>query len=73
MAPHDEKPKIVPLPNGPYYLLNDPEPKVVENLTNSKVPPYRTSAGSPCVGAGGLRTSHFVMGLMEPTASQAKR
>ena len=64
MAAHDEKPKIVPLPNGPYYLLNDPEPKV---------PPYRPSAGLPCVAAGAPRTSHFVMGLMEPTASQAKR
>jgi CDGSH-type Zn-finger protein len=31
-----EKPKIVPLPNGPYYLINEMEPKVVENLQNSK-------------------------------------
>jgi CDGSH-type Zn-finger protein len=31
-----EKPKIVPLPNGPYLLINDMEPKVVENLQNSK-------------------------------------
>jgi hypothetical protein len=31
-----EKPKILPLPNGPYYLLNDMEPSVVENLKNSK-------------------------------------
>jgi CDGSH-type Zn-finger protein len=30
-----EKPKILPLPNGPYYLLNDMEPSVVENLKNS--------------------------------------
>jgi CDGSH-type Zn-finger protein len=30
------KPKISPLPNGPYYLVNDMEPKVVENLQNSK-------------------------------------
>ena len=32
----DIKPKIRPLPNGPYYLINDIEPKVVENLKNSK-------------------------------------
>ena len=32
----DIKPKIRPLPNGPYYLINDMEPKVVENLKNSK-------------------------------------
>jgi CDGSH-type Zn-finger protein len=31
-----EKPKIVPLPNGPYLLINDMEPKFVENLQNSK-------------------------------------
>jgi hypothetical protein len=31
-----EKPKILPLPNGPYYLLNDTKPKIVENLQNSK-------------------------------------
>jgi hypothetical protein len=27
-----EKPKILPLPNGPYYLINDMEPKIIENL-----------------------------------------
>ncbi|HKX21408.1 MAG TPA: CDGSH iron-sulfur domain-containing protein [Nitrososphaeraceae archaeon] len=32
----DIKPKIRPLPNGPYYLINDMESKVVENLKNSK-------------------------------------
>jgi CDGSH-type Zn-finger protein/uncharacterized Fe-S cluster protein YjdI len=31
-----EKPKIVPLPNGPYYFIDDMEPKVVENLQDSK-------------------------------------
>src|SRR5215207_833346 len=31
-----EKPNIVPLPNGPYYFINDIEPKIVENLQNSK-------------------------------------
>src|SRR5919109_2824905 len=31
-----KKPKILPLSNGPYYRINDMEPKVVENLQNSK-------------------------------------
>jgi hypothetical protein len=31
----NNKPMIVPLPNGPLYLINDREPKVVENLVNS--------------------------------------
>jgi CDGSH-type Zn-finger protein len=36
----NEKPKIVCLPNGPYYLLNDMEPRVVPNI--------QTSSGGPC-------------------------
>ena len=32
----EKPPKIVPLPNGPYYFINKMEPKVVENLQNSK-------------------------------------
>jgi CDGSH-type Zn-finger protein len=31
-----QKPKIVPLPNGPYFLISDMEPKFVENLQKSK-------------------------------------
>ena len=41
----EERPKILPLPNGPYYLLNDMEPKVVENLQNSKGEPLSTIQG----------------------------
>jgi hypothetical protein len=40
-----EKPKIMPLPNGPYYLLNDMQPKIVENLQNSKGEPLSTVTG----------------------------
>lgn len=29
-------PKIIPLPNGPLYLLNNVEPMVVDNLQNSR-------------------------------------
>ena len=38
-----EKPKIMPLPNGPYYLLNDMRPKIVENHQNSKCEPLSIS------------------------------
>jgi len=31
-----EKPKILSLPNRPYYLLNDMELKIVENLQSSE-------------------------------------
>ncbi|MGD1837286.1 MAG: CDGSH iron-sulfur domain-containing protein [Nitrososphaeraceae archaeon] len=32
----NNKPMIVSLPDGPLYLINDREPKVTENLVNSK-------------------------------------
>ena len=32
----NNKPMIVPLPNGPLYLINDREKKIIENLKNSK-------------------------------------
>jgi CDGSH-type Zn-finger protein len=41
----DNKPKILPLPNGPYYLINDMEPKVVENLKNFKGESLSTTVG----------------------------
>jgi CDGSH-type Zn-finger protein len=41
----DIKPKILPLPNGPYYLINDMEPKVVENLKNFKGESLSTTVG----------------------------
>jgi CDGSH-type Zn-finger protein/ferredoxin len=41
----DNKPKILPLPNGPYYLINDMEPKVVENLRNFKGESLSTTVG----------------------------
>src|SRR6476469_2898844 len=41
----DIKPKILPLPNGPYYLINDMEPKVVENIKNFKGEPLSTTVG----------------------------
>ncbi len=42
----EEKPKIACLPNGPYYLLNDMDPKEVPNL--------RTSTGEPCSTVTGV-------------------
>ncbi len=40
------KPKIACLPNGPYYLLNDPEP--------APVPYLRRASGDACVTARGV-------------------
>ena len=40
-----EKPQIICVPNGPLYLLNDPTPKLVENLINSKGEKLKTVTG----------------------------
>jgi CDGSH-type Zn-finger protein len=40
------RPKIACLPNGPYYLLNDPDPSPVPNL--------RRASGDACVTARGV-------------------
>jgi CDGSH-type Zn-finger protein len=40
------KPKIACLPNGPYYLLNDPVPREVPNL--------RRESGQACTTVGGV-------------------
>ena len=40
-----EKPKILALRNGPYYLLNDMKPKIVENLQSSEGEQLSTIVG----------------------------
>jgi CDGSH-type Zn-finger protein len=57
-----EKPKILPLPNGPYYLLNDMEPKVVENLQNSKGKPLSTIQGVALCRCGASNNKPFCDG-----------
>jgi CDGSH-type Zn-finger protein len=54
-----EKPKILPLPNGPYYLLNDMEPKVVENLQNSKGEPLSSVRGVALCRCGASNNKPF--------------
>jgi CDGSH-type Zn-finger protein len=57
-----EKPKIVPLPNGPYYLINDMEPKVVENLQNSKGESLSTIRGVALCRCGASNNKPFCDG-----------
>jgi CDGSH-type Zn-finger protein len=57
-----EKPKILPLPNGPYYLLNDMEPKVVENLQNSKGESLSTIRGVALCRCGASKNKPFCDG-----------
>lgn len=57
-----EKPKILPLPNGPYYLLNDIKPKIVENLQNSKGEPLSTVRGVALCRCGASKNKPFCDG-----------
>jgi len=56
------KPKIRPLPNGPYYLINDMQPKVVYNLHNFKGEPLSTTVGTVLCRCGGSKNKPFCDG-----------
>ena len=57
-----EKSKIMPLPNGPYYFINDMEPKVVENLRNSKGEPLLVIRGVSLCRCGASSNKPFCDG-----------
>jgi CDGSH-type Zn-finger protein len=57
-----EKPKILPLPNGPYYLLNDTNSKIVENLQNSNGEPLSTVLGIALCRCGASKNKPFCDG-----------
>lgn len=55
-------PRIVPLPNGPYYLINDPNPKVVYNLQDFKGKPLSTIVGIALCRCGSSKNKPFCDG-----------
>jgi uncharacterized Fe-S cluster protein YjdI len=57
-----EKPKIMPLPNGPYYLLNDMVPKIVKNLQNSEGELLSTIRGVALCRCGASKNKPFCDG-----------
>jgi CDGSH-type Zn-finger protein len=57
-----EKPKILPLPNGPYYLLNDMQPKIVENLQSSEGKQLSTIVGIALCRCGASKNKPFCDG-----------
>src|SRR5919106_4357485 len=57
-----EKPKIVLLPNGPYLLIDDMEPKLVENLKNSKGEPLLAIRGVSLCRCGASNNKPFCDG-----------
>ncbi|MDP9211148.1 MAG: CDGSH iron-sulfur domain-containing protein [Thermoproteota archaeon] len=56
------KPRIIPLPNGPYYLINDPNPKVVYNLQDFKGKPLSTTVGIALCRCGESKNKPFCDG-----------
>lgn len=58
-----EKPKIAPLPNGPYLLIDDMEPKLVENLRNSKGEPLLAIRGVSLCRCGASNNKPFCDGM----------
>ena len=58
-----EKPKIVLLPNGPYLLIDDMEPKLVENLKNSKGEPLLAIRGVSLCRCGASNNKPFCDGM----------
>jgi CDGSH-type Zn-finger protein len=57
-----EKPKIVPLPNGPYYLLHNPQTKPVANLRRQNGDACATVRGVALCRCGGSQNKPFCDG-----------
>ena len=56
------KPRIIPLPSGPYYLINDPNPKVVYNLQDFRGEPLSTTVGIALCRCGKSKNKPFCDG-----------
>jgi CDGSH-type Zn-finger protein len=56
------KPKIACLPNGPYYLLNDPVPREVPNLRRESGQACTTVGGVALCSCGGSKNKPFCDG-----------
>ncbi len=62
MSANPDKPKIACLPNGPYYLLNDPTPEVVPNLRRANGESCSTVRGVALCRCGGSENKPFCDG-----------
>ncbi len=62
MSQTPQKPKIVCLPNGPYYLLNDMTPVPVPNLRRANGEPCASVRGVALCRCGGSRNKPFCDG-----------
>ncbi len=57
------KPKILALPNGPLYLINDTNPKVIDNLQNSEGKTLSTTIGIALCQCGASKNKPFCDGI----------
>jgi len=62
MSETQQKPKIVCLPNGPYYLLNDMTPAPVANLRRANGEPCANVRGVALCRCGGSKNKPFCDG-----------
>lgn len=75
MSDKNEKsrPQIVPLPNGPYYLLVDQEPKTVKYLQTSKGESRANFPGVALCRCGGSQNKPFCDGTHGKNGFQDKK
>ena len=62
MSETPQKPKIVCLPNGPYYLLNDMTPVLVPNLRRANGEACANVRGVALCRCGGSKNKPFCDG-----------
>ena len=66
-------PRIACLPNGPYYLLNEQQPRVVESLQNSRGEQLSTVRGVALCRCGGSRNKPFCDGTHGTNSFSGKK
>ena len=59
----ESKPKIVPLQNGPLYLINDSRPKSIDNLVDHNGEPLSTVVGIALCRCGYSKNKPFCDGM----------
>jgi len=58
----NEKPKIMPITNGPFYLINSQVPEKIENLRNSRGEPISKITSVALCRCGGSKNKPFCDG-----------
>jgi CDGSH-type Zn-finger protein len=58
----EEKPKIMPVSNGPLYLINSQTPQIIENLKNSREEPISKIVRVALCRCGGSKDKPFCDG-----------